>query len=217
MRTDYSGYYRDHYGSSFTEADVLEWTKWFRTQWAFIRTKVPLDSGCSVLEIGAGFGGFYSLIEDQEIGSYLGLDLDPDVVDFANSFFKTDRFEFKSLAEIANRVFDNIFAFEVLEHIQNPSEVVSQVFDGLSDGGYFCGTTPFPYRWNIESDETHVSVLHPMNWKRLFMLEGFRSVDTFAMSFLPLIWRLDGRANFRIPMYVPIKNMVSTTLIVAQK
>ena len=87
----------------------------------------------------------------------------------------------------------------------------------LSPGGYFCGTTPYPYYKNIVGDKTHVSVLHPENWKRLFMQQKFRSLELYPMSFFPYIWRINKRFNIRLPFYFPLHGFISTCLIIAKK
>jgi 2-polyprenyl-3-methyl-5-hydroxy-6-metoxy-1,4-benzoquinol methylase len=219
MSTRYEDYYKNHYKSTFTEADINEWLKWFDRQWRLIGKKVKLKQNLRVLEIGPGFGGFYQVLQQEGIKfDYIGLDLDPDIVKFTNDYFKTDKFRYQSIEDIKDKEgFDLIVAFEVLEHVDNPGEVAKKIFDLLKPKGIFCATTPYPFRRNIVSDSTHVSVLHPENWKRLFSLAGFKTVDYYPMSFAPLFWRISKRLNIRIPYYLPVKSFVSTSLIIARK
>jgi 2-polyprenyl-3-methyl-5-hydroxy-6-metoxy-1,4-benzoquinol methylase len=218
MSTNYNNYYKDHYKSKFDESDIIEWTKWFDVQWRLINQKVRIKKTASVLEIGPGFGGLYQLLSEMGVKDYTGLDLDPDIVAFTNKYFKTKAFRFQSVEDLPlKKKYDYIFAFEVLEHIENPSAVSEKIHALLKPGGVFIGTTPYPYKRNIVSDETHISVLHPDNWKRLFNLAGFKKVETHPMTFAPFFWRLHKRANIRIPAFLPIKNFVSTCLIIAKK
>ncbi|MCX6727365.1 MAG: class I SAM-dependent methyltransferase [Candidatus Saccharibacteria bacterium] len=218
MKTDYKNYYKDHYKINFTEADIDSWNKWFDAQWRIISKKIVIKKNMKVLEIGPGFGGFYDRIKDVPGLKYTGLDLDPKIVSFTNKHFKTDVFKYDSIENLNTKdKFDLIVAFEVLEHIEAPGDVIDTVASLLKPKGVFCGSTPYPFTKNIVSDETHISVLHPQNWARLFRRAGFRKVTVEAMSFAPFAWRVHKKLNLRIPMYVKIKGFVSTTLIVATK
>jgi hypothetical protein len=87
----------------------------------------------------------------------------------------------------------------------------------LNDEGMFVGSTPYPWRSNVLADETHLYVLHPDNWRKLFAMAGFRRIDLYPMTYPPLLWRISGSLNPRIPFYLPGRFFVSTALIVAAK
>lgn len=87
----------------------------------------------------------------------------------------------------------------------------------IKEGGMFIGSTPYPFKKNIVSDETHLFVLHPLNWKRLFENCGFDYVIVSAMTFLPYLRRINKKLNFIIPFYIPGMKLVSTSLIIARK
>jgi 2-polyprenyl-3-methyl-5-hydroxy-6-metoxy-1,4-benzoquinol methylase len=196
--------------------DILNYQKWFYSQHRFIESKIK--SRGDILEIGSGLGGFYSLLSQEDQKHYLGLELDVDSVNFANSYFKSGAFLNKSLEEFEQRdKFDVVYAFEVLEHLNNPMVGIEKISDLLEDGGVFVGTSPYPYKKNVLADETHNFVLHPENWKRLFLDNGFKSVEIFTMSFLPSLWRINKNFNIRLPFYLPFKYFISTCLIIAKK
>ena len=218
MSTSYKDYYKTHYKSTFTKADIDEWTRWFDSQWRIIKKNIHIKKNMRVLEIGPGFGGFYYLLRQEGVKDYIGLDLDPDIVKFTNEYFDVDVFRYQPIEELKDtKKFDAIFAFEVLEHIENPSEVAKKISQLLKPGGFFCATTPYPFKRNIVSDATHISVLHPLNWRRNLMLAGFKNVTLAPMSFAPFLWRISKIMNVRIPAFLPIKGFVSTCLIVAKK
>ena len=85
------------------------------------------------------------------------------------------------------------------------------------EGGLFIGTTPYPFKKNIVSDDTHLFVLHPINWKKLFEKCGFEYVIVSAMTFLPYLWRINKKWNFIIPFYIPKMKLVSISLKIARK
>lgn len=219
MSTQYKDYYKNHYKVSFSESDVDQWCRWFTGEWRHIRPGIGLVDGMRVLDVGAGSGGFYKILCDEGIDpDYTGLDLDPQIVKFANNHFGTDRFKHQKLEDhITSKKYDLIVAFEVLEHVENPGEFVAKIQKLLKPGGVFCGTTPYPFGKNIVSDATHISVLHPKNWERLFKNAKFSNVETKPMSYLPGLWRIHPAMNVRIPAYVSMPMVVSTTWIQALK
>lgn len=215
-KVNYKGYFRRHFNVSFSEKDILNYKKWFYSQWNFINSKIKIKPDDKILEIGSGFGGFYNFLKTKK--NYVGLELDPDAVQFANKYFDTKNFKNRSIEELkTGENFDFVFAFEVLEHLQNPLDVIERISRLLKVKGVFCGTSPYPYYQNVVADSTHLFILHPENWRILFLRSGFRKVELYPMSFFPLLWRFKPRFNLRIPFYIPFPSIISTTLIIARK
>ncbi len=216
MKSRYQNYFKEHYNSTFTKEDILHYQQWFYPQYHFIESKVK-PAG-NVLEIGSGFGGFYSFLSNNNKKNYLGLELDSDAVHFANSYFKTNTFLNESLEEFTSTIsFNLVYAFEVLEHLSNPILSIEKIHSFLENDGIFIGTSPYPYKKNVLADDTHTFVLHPENWKRLFLDSGFKRVEIIPMSFFPFLWRIHKNLNIKLPWYVPFKNFISTCLIIAKK
>ena len=119
--------------------------------------------------------------------------------------------------KVDKKKFDYIFAIEVLEHLDNPKEGIAKIHNLLNNQGMFIGTSPYPFKKNIDADRTHNFVLHPENWKRLFLNEGFSNVNLYPMSFFPSLWRISRYVNIKIPFYLPFKHFISTCLIIAKK
>lgn len=215
----YRDYYKNHYKVSFSEDDINEWCDWFMGEWKHIRKQLKLKRGMRVLDIGSGSGGFYEILQREGCKfEYVGLDLDPTIVNFANSHFNVRSFKNQKFEDHRPRKkYDLIVAFEVLEHVDNPGEFVERIHQMLNPRGVFIGTTPFPFRKNVVSDATHISVLHPLNWERLFLNAGFKKVSSEPMTFLPGLWRLAPKMNVRIPLYVGLPKLVSTSFIKANK
>ena len=218
MENKYKNYFKSHYRSALTEKDIFNYGQWFFSQLNIIRSKVKVKKNGKILEIGSGFGGFYNLLSEAEKKHYMGIELDIDATNFANEYFHTNVFKNKSLESLCGYdLVDRIFAFEVLEHLNNPLESIEKIHSLLNDKGIFIGTSPYPFLKNITGDKTHTFVLHPENWKRLFLNSGFREVEVIPMSFFPYIWRTHKLLNIRLPFYVSFPFFVSTTLIIAKK
>lgn len=215
-KNNYKNYFKNHYKYSFSERNMRDYGDWFYAQWKIIKPFLLKRKPKSCLEIGSGIGGFYQFIKNI-VPTYKGLELDANAVKFANKYWHVNSFANKSLEKTTNGKFDLVVAFEVLEHMENPSQAVSKIFSLLKKNSMFIGTSPYPYVKNIYGDPTHLSVLHPENWKRLLLLSGFKKVNLLPMTFFPFIWRLNKNLNIKIPFYLPFPKFVSTCLIVAWK
>lgn len=216
----YHDYYKLHYKSSLAEKDIKDYEKWFYAQWNLIKTSIRIKKNGNVLEIGSGLGGFYKIFSEEILHkSYVGLELDKDACDFASAILGKKLFKNISFEDFPAKkgTYDYIFAFEVLEHLHSPKESIEKIYSLLKPGGVFIGTSPYPFAKNIFADETHLFVLHPANWVRLFKLQGFKKVQHKPMSYFPLIWRLSKYLNRRIPAYLPFPQFISTTLLIAKK
>jgi 2-polyprenyl-3-methyl-5-hydroxy-6-metoxy-1,4-benzoquinol methylase len=190
-----------------------------RTIWGFVRRKSALTAGHSILELGAGLGGLYGMLRRDGLASqYVGLELDEEAVAFASRMFGDGKFSHCGIEDFDSpRQFGAVLAFEVLEHLPNPSAAIAKISSLLGAHGVFIGTTPFPYAKNVLADGTHLSVLHPLNWKRLFQQAGFSTISLYPCSFPPYLWRLNPRFNVRLPVFIPWKYIVSTCAIIAVK
>jgi 2-polyprenyl-3-methyl-5-hydroxy-6-metoxy-1,4-benzoquinol methylase len=209
-------YFKEHYKSAFSLKDIEDYQKWFRAQYIFIQKREPFIKSQRILEIGSGLGSFYSLLPEGI--AYKGIELDSAATQFATTHFKDANFTTESFEKFTVKSpYDRVIAFEVLEHVENPIQCIEKIHASLKDSGIFMGTSPYPYAKNVFADETHLHVLHPENWKRLFKNAKFKTVETFPMSFFPYLWRIHPALNIRIPFYVPFPQVISTTLIIAKK
>lgn len=218
----YKNYFKNHYGAMFFINDTQTQIKFLYNQLKFCNKIVNLNrfKHKDILEIGSGLGAIAKLLIDSGFENYQGIEMDNEVVSFTNRKIK-NCFTNESLEDFAKKKlvkkYSLIIAFEVLEHLKDPMECIKIIKNLLSDDGVFIGTSPFPYKKNVFADETHRYVLHPENWRNLFLSNKYKKVTIYPMSFLPLIWRINKHLNFRIPFYIPFKYFISTTLIIAYK
>lgn len=214
----YNNYYKDHYKLALHPKDIQNFKKWFLTQWQIIKKNILLTEDTQILEIGSGIGGVYGLLQNKTAIKYTGLDLDKEAVDFCNKYFSTSSFHATSIEEFKTKEkYTYVLAFEILEHLHDPINVLKKINTLMQPNGTFIGTSPYPYKKNLYADKTHLFVLHPENWKRLFFFNGFTDVMVVPMSFFPFLWRIHPSLNIRIPFYIPIPGFISTTLIIAKK
>lgn len=212
---NYLNYFKDHLGARFSNKDIENQRKWLYPQWKLICKKAALNNKKNILEIGSGLGGFYSYFGVNK--NYTGLELDETAARFTKKYFNKDVFLNLSFEEFeTTQRYDIVFAFEVLEHLLSPISSIEKISKLLKKGGLFIGTSPYPYKKNILADKTHRYVLHPENWRKIFLENGFNKVYLYPMTFIPYIWRFSKFVNIRIPFYLPFDHIVSTCLILAE-
>ncbi len=145
------------------------------------------SQGSRILEVGCGLGYFAGAVSEKF--KYVGTDVAifplkvARVREGAQNFIESDAV---NLA-FHSGSFDVVIAFDMLEHIANPSSVISEIYRVLREKGQLIATTPnvrsFGNRVkslsadlvpSMHTDETHVSLLSVEEWSNLFKKSGFR-------------------------------------------
>lgn len=190
MINNHQNYFKEHYKFDYSVQGTNLQMNFLYSQLQYSLRKInkPLTDQ-KVLEVGSGLGALAKLILQHNVSKYIGLELDKDIVDFCNQNISNNftNLSLKDYISSCEDKFDFIFAFEVLEHFENPLEEIKNINHLLTDKGIFIGTSPYPFKKNILADETHLYVLHPLNWKRLFEMLGFSDVKLYPMTSLPYI------------------------------
>lgn len=221
VRQDFQGYFREHVKFDFTLESVKYEAQFVEKQVDLIEqlTDIQTHKEEPILEIGSGLGRLYYILSSRGYRKIQGIEPDNEVCEFANKIFgaKFKNTYLEDLGAAEHDKYRTIFSFETLEHLPNPIESIEKIYQLLDGQGQFIGTSPFPSVGNILSDQTHLFVLHPQNWERLFRRAGFKQVIVRPMTFIPFLWRFSGKLNFILPFYFPYFKFVSTTLIIATK
>ncbi|MEZ6123682.1 MAG: class I SAM-dependent methyltransferase [Planctomycetaceae bacterium] len=147
-----------------------------------------LSSVRSVLEIGAGDGVFLDLLRPQ-----LGSDVEIHATEFyqgglcklrEKGYFAHSG-DFRCLPEVAERTFDLIFMFQVLEHLNDVTQVFEQLRKMLRPGGEVFVAVPNKRRTTfneenhslIDMPPNHVGRWEPRTFDRLAERTGFDLVS----------------------------------------
>lgn len=91
---------------------------------------INIDDGKRVLGFGAGTGDFESLFDKKVIVDTV----EPDV-NIRESFLQFYNQNYSSIIECPDEIYDYIFSFDVLEHIEKIDQVISQLYQKLKKGG----------------------------------------------------------------------------------
>lgn len=131
--------------------------------------------GCSeVLDVGCGIGSF-----GQHTPSYLphinvfGIDNDADAVKIAGKYEFASVGDLDGILSYKNVSFDGILAKDVLEHVNEPWKLVSEMKRVLRIDGIIIATVPSPgaKAWD---DYTHVRPFTKRSITELFLDQGFK-------------------------------------------
>lgn len=100
----------------------------------------------SLLDIGCGEKPYKSLF--KSIDEYIGIDfanysINKDFKGEAPEHYFTDDYLNTLILPYKNESFDNVVAFQVLEHHKNPTKMISEVVRIVKPGGYILITLPF--------------------------------------------------------------------------
>lgn len=201
----FEGYFKGAVGD-FTKKDLKLSRNWF---WAWIKKlekHIPLKNvnGKKALEIGCSIGGVASILTEKGL-DVRATDISRLAVERASKLNKKAKF---SVLDIQKRIpfkekFDFIFAFEVVEHLEDPLEAIKNMKEVLNKQGYLVISTPYPYAWNFR-DPTHINVKYPNEWVKLMKKAGFRKVAYHRFSLLPLLYRYNKHFQIIIPFAIPL-------------
>ncbi|MFX0062758.1 MAG: methyltransferase domain-containing protein [Candidatus Hermodarchaeota archaeon] len=172
-------------------SEEQEWRAKYLTQLGMLKIRrkfmeekfslLDFSSVESVLEIGCGLGIDGVLIAKYlKSGSrYLGVDIDPSLVEQANTMFKKANLDSIARAETADATTmpltpnseDIVMINRVLEHLSDPFLVVQRVFKVLKPGGHFLciepdwGTASFNHPdMELCVRMNNIPALYTLNW-----------------------------------------------------
>lgn len=223
-KINWDTYFHSHYnpvGKNWGRKDLKKYKSWYYSWIAYIcglsSVRDVLRKDVTGFEIGSGIGGTTSLLAEKGI-QMTGSDISKEIVREAKRTNKNIPFIFCDIQKgiPTKKKYNFIFAFEVLEHLANPIASLKHIRSALKPNGIFVASTPYPFG-KAYSDPTHCSVHFPKEWKKMLKSAGFSRVETRPMSFLPFLWRWSKYLNIVIPFYIPFNDIVSTTLIIAEK
>ncbi len=176
-----------HYGKSYYERFLSQPKLNSQRVRTHLRELMAYKPGGKLFEIGCGRGEF--LTAAKEHFDVQGMDLSDYAARVAaertGGRVRQGNIE---TAQLPSNRYDAIAAFNILEHLPQPGNVIQKVFDGLREEGVLIGSVPLNYAvlGSIHTmltnifDPTHVSTFPPKRWRSLFEQAGFRMVRFFG-------------------------------------
>ncbi|OGK30660.1 hypothetical protein A3F29_00235 [Candidatus Roizmanbacteria bacterium RIFCSPHIGHO2_12_FULL_33_9] len=202
----------------FGEVALKRNKHWFAGQLAFFEKhfSVSFKKAKKILEVGCAIGGIADIF-DEKGAKVWAVDISDYAIKKAKKLSPKIKFmvcDVQKEIPIDER-FDLIFAFEVLEHLENPLLGLVNIRKALDKGGKLVATTPYPFKKYIEIN-THVSVLEPGKWMELMKRAGFKKIKSQPVTFVPFLYRLNPRLNIILPFNSNLPFINSTVFYVAQ-
>lgn len=143
-----------------------------------------------VLDLGCGLGCMGRLKPAPEIEVY-GLDIDEATVAKATQYenaqvwnLETQRLPFE------NEFFDAVLAKDIVEHLQAPWVLVTEIYRVLRPGGLVIANVPMAKPKVVWNDYTHIRGFTSSALRMLFEDCGFQVVHVHRMGGVPLAGKL---------------------------
>ncbi len=182
---------------------------------------LKLKSGGTVLDVGCAYGFFLS--EMPESWNKYGLEISKFACTKAidNNPDADIRNEIITPAIFANKKFDLITLWDVVEHLDNPKEVISIAYNKLKKGGKIVISTGDVdslfskiqrSNWHLYTPPQHLSFFSPTTIRKLLRSTGFRKVSvSHPSAYYPIsyiVHKLSNLYNINLPTFKIMRNMV---------
>ena len=132
----------------------------------------------NVLDIGSGEEATYHKFDNIRI-------LDIKTIGLAvGSFHPTIIQDLEEKLPIAKESYDNIFAFNILEHIYNHSQLLNECYRILKNAGNIFIIAPFLYRIHADPDDFFRYTSHSLS--KLLSETGFKNIKIKVLGLGPL-------------------------------
>lgn len=195
---------KNYFGIFFKKYDVCElefYYRWFKGWINLLDHYLPLKKGdgIKVLEIGCAIGAFSKILKERGF-NITAVDISEFIIEKAKKLQSGINFKVLDIEKKTklNEKYDYIFAFEVLEHLENPKHALSNIKLLLNKSGVLVFSTPIPTRQTLV-DPMHINVHPPTYWLALGEQLGFKKVSFKKVAFLPYFYRFSRLFSIGFP------------------
>lgn len=204
----------------------IEWG--FR--WRYILSKIVQTSNPgSLLDVGAGNGYFVDLAAREFSLASTGLEISETEVKYAKDVIGVQLIN-EDIRE-HNSLYDAVTIFNVIEHVENPRELLENVVSKIKPGGILVLTTPNPTcfhtkvqslkNWNMIYPPHHINIFTE-NALRLFLeSNGLKIINYETLStYINIVRNIDTKSLLLRRMFFQILrllNLGADHFFIAQK
>jgi SAM-dependent methyltransferase len=164
----------------------------------FLKVVAGSELKGKLLDIGSGDGSFVAYAKERGIAAR-GVDLGDGVN------FECDALRFESGA------FDIATMFSVIEHLQDPANILKEARRVLRKDGALLIITPNldTTKFRFWDDPTHVHAYNPRSLRRLMEMSGFEtiSIGLWTVGKTSLLWKLSPALQFLIGTLLPFAGL----------
>ena len=142
------------------------------------RMKKTSKIGGKILDLASGKiqPSYYRFLDIDKKAKIISIDIsderEPDI-----------KADLEELFPFKDKEFDNIFCFNLLEHIFNYENLTGESFRILKDNGKFIGTVPF--LGSVHADPDDYFIYTESTLRRIFRRAGFKDVKIEALGYGP--------------------------------
>jgi SAM-dependent methyltransferase len=211
--------YYQRFFQDYNKKELLHYERWFDGWVRFLNRFLPLKKGQGkkVLEIGCSLGYFTTHLERRGF-EIIATDISSFIVKKAKLLHPEIKFltlDVQKKITIEEK-FDYVFTFEVLEHLQDPTKALHNIYEKLAKGGVLVFSTPFPSSRSL-GDPTHISIHEPSWWLKEGKSVGFKKRRLVYVTFLPYLYRFGRFFSVGLPFKVDVPFINSTCMFFFEK
>lgn len=197
------------------QMDIIQSTNWMMNYFRIVKQIFPeiyKYRKKNILEIGAGFGGFVNILNRSGFKNVVAADMSKAIFpkSMKNKLILLDLESKKMIAEKS----DLVFAFDVMEHVNDTEKAVKNLSEILMADGIFIFCTPYPFKKHL-LDNFHTNMQYPNFYTNIFRQNGFKLLTMQDVSFIPFLWRI--KLPTSLKRVVNCRLLISETFFVFQK
>ena len=203
-KEDFDKNYFGIFFKKYNYSELMFYYRWFKGWINLLDNFLPLKKGQGrkVLEVGCAIGAFSKILKEKGF-NVVATDISPFIIDKAQKLQKDVKFKILDIEKDVkvNEKYDYIFAFEVLEHLNNPQKALFNMKKLLKEGGVLVFSTPLPTKQTL-ADPMHINV-HPHNfWLSLGKKLKFKKLYLKDASFIPYFYRFSSIFSIGFPLKI---------------
>lgn len=197
----------------YNQSELDFYYRWFKGWINLLDNYLPLKigSGKKVLEVGCAIGAFSKLLKERGF-NVTAVDISEFIIQIAKKLQGDIKFKVLDIEKRAklNEKYDFIFAFEVLEHLENPKKALSNIKVFLNKNGVLVFSTPLPTKQTL-ADPMHINVHSPSYWLSIGKQLKFKKISFEQVAFIPYLYRFSSIFSIGFPIKINLPFVNNTT------